>query len=59
MQKRFEKMEDGKRRNLSLNDVVREYGEVFDNLDTEIKYCKLGKCRIETESGKKILKKVR
>lgn len=56
-QKDVKYLDGGKRRKLSLEEAVNEFKEVFDTSFAEIKYCKLEKCRIETEPGKKIIKK--
>ncbi|KAM0678904.1 hypothetical protein BDAP_000689 [Binucleata daphniae] len=41
----------------SKDEILKKYEEVFDVLDKPIKYCKLEKCKYETEEGKKVVKK--
>ena len=55
--KEHEPMGEAKRKKLNLGELVKEFKEVFEIGSSEIKYCKLEKCRIETEPGKKIVKR--
>ena len=48
---------ESKRRKLILEDVFKNFKETFDTSYSEIKYCKLEKCKIETEAGKKFMKR--
>ena len=48
---------ESKRRKLILEDVFKNFKETFDTSYSEIKYCKLEKWKIETEAGKKFMKR--
>ena len=49
---------DYKRKKLNLEEYVKKFKEVLRKDTSKIKYCRLEKCKIITEGGKKVFKKV-
>lgn len=56
-EKEYEPKEGNKRKRLNLERYVEKFSGVFNNGKEEVKYCKIEKCKIITEEGKKIYKK--
>ena len=48
---------DYKRKKLNLEEYVKKFKEVLREDTSKIKYCRLEKCKIITEGGKKVFKK--
>ena len=48
---------DYKRKKLNLEEHVKKFKEVLREDTSKIKYCRLEKCKIITEGGKKVFKK--
>ena len=53
----YESRVGSKRKKLNLEDYTEEFREVLVEDDSKISYCKLEKCKIITEEGKKVFKK--
>lgn len=53
----YELKEGVKRKRLNLEEYVEKFKKVFNTDRNEVKYCKIEKCKINTEAGKKVYKK--